>query len=616
MIKEKDKRIFLISSSFEEISLMTASSEEEEGSKTGEESHYPLGMAYLHAYLESLDYQVESQSLNNYDFKFCFEKIKKCIKEFQPHIVGLQILSVNRVSSFRIIEYIHENYPEIQIVMGGIHVSILYESILEKYPYTIAVIGEGEITFGELADALFKKNISLENINGIAFYRDGKVIVTPQRELIADLDILPFPKHEIYFKTPRLNGCIMTSRGCPFKCSFCALDTISRGIVRYRSIKNVVDEIQYMIDSFPQMNHIWIHDDTFLLNNKRVMEFCDEIKRRNIKIDFICSGRMKPLSAEMIKKMEEANFKLVCFGLESGDNGILEKCHKGITQEDAINAFHLFKNSSIIIHPFLIVGLPGENERTILETSKLVQKLQRIKYIAFENVAVLSVYPGTEVYEIAKANGMIDDSFWLTDTPTPLFTIEHSPKELFKFKKILMDYISYKNLFTFHGLQYQFKMLPYIRKYLEKNQSSLLKLFIETVFPKKISNIFFRKSRKNIPLIKETAGFEAGKVWSKLPDKGIKKIFLYGAGQHTKWLLEYFKCLAGPEVVSVLDDNAEQLKSINDIKVILPEKADIKDVDAIVLSTDRHQKVFAEKCVSLWGNNVMLIDLYEKLMIL
>jgi radical SAM superfamily enzyme YgiQ (UPF0313 family) len=458
--------ILLVSSSFEDISLITASNNKPKGIKTGHVSHYPLGLGYLHACLESCGYNVKSLFLNNYEYKICFDMVIKNISEFSPEVIGLQMLTSNRVSSYRLIEYIHGKYPEIQLVIGGIHATLMYEQLIKKYPYIIAVLGEGEITLTELVKSLTIGSCDLSSIDGIAFSRNGIVTKTRKRSLLQDLDSLPFPKHDQFFNSDRISGCIITSRGCPFSCSFCCLDAISGRKVRFRSINNVIDEIELMTNKFPTMTNIWIHDDSFLIDTKRAINFCDEIIRRKIGVEFICSSRMKPINKELINKLEQANFKQVLLGLESGDAGILKSCHKGITQKDALYTIDLFSRSTIEIYAFLIVGLPGENIRTVWNTIEFIKKLQKIKYIYYDNIALLTVYPGTEIYEIAKARGELDDDFWLTEKPTPLYTVDNHLEELFIYKELMLDHISMDRFFTKAGLSAQINMLPYIIKYL------------------------------------------------------------------------------------------------------------------------------------------------------
>ena len=460
MIKNNKDKVLLITSSFEDVPLTPAA-------RTDEDSHYPIGLAYLHSYIESKNIDVRTICLNNKPYEYCFKKVIEIIENFSPNIIGFQMLTSNRVSSYRLIEYIHKNYPKIKIISGGIHSTIMYKQLIEKYPFLIAVLGEGEITFFELIKELDKKNPNLKKIDGIAFYKNKNVVRTKPRKLIENLDTLPFPKHELFFKNnKRYSGCLLTSRGCPFSCSFCCLNPEAKRIVRFRSPKNVVDEIEYMVKNFPQITEVFIHDDSFFIDNERVIKICDEIIKRKIKINFVCSGRVKPISKEMIKKLEQANFKRVIIGVESGDNGILKACHKGINQEDILSAFKLFSKSSINLKTFLIVGLPGENIKTIKETSRFIKKLQKIKYASYGNFSnFLIVYPGTEVYEIAKSKGMLNDEFWLSDKEIPLFTAENSYEELNKLGDILLNNIAFARIITPKGFKAQFKMIPYIFVY-------------------------------------------------------------------------------------------------------------------------------------------------------
>ncbi|MFH1503099.1 MAG: radical SAM protein [Candidatus Diapherotrites archaeon] len=460
MKNSKDK-VLLVTSSCEDTPFVP------EG-RFNELSHYPIGLAYLYSYIESKGFDVKMLSHNHKSDKDCFKEVIEEIENFSPDIVGFQILTSNRVSSYHLIEYIHQNYPKIKIIVGGIHVTIMYKQLIEKYPFLIAVLGEGEITLFELIKELDKKSPNLKKIDGLGFYKNNSVMRTKPRKLIENLDTLPFPKHELFFKNPkRDSGCLLTSRGCYFSCSFCCLNPEAKRIVRFRSPKNVVDEIEYMVKSFPQMTEIFIHDDSFFSNNERVIKICDEIIKRKIKMNFVCEGRIKPISSEMIKKLEQANFKRVLLGIESGDNGILKACHKGINQEDILHAFKLFSKSSINLKTLLIIGLPGENIGTIKETVRFIKKCQKIKYVSYGNIKpLLMVFPGTEVYEIAKSKGMINDNYWLSEKVIPLYTIENSYERLKELGNILLDNIAFSRIITPKGFRAQFDMIPYLTKYL------------------------------------------------------------------------------------------------------------------------------------------------------
>jgi len=414
------------------------------------------------------------------------------IDALKPDVVGLNILTPNRVSSFIIIDNIHKKYPNINIIIGGIHSSILYKQILKRFPFLIVVIGEGEVTTSELLEKL-KNGQNIESVKGIAFVKDNTIILTSLRPLIENLDKLPFPKHEIFFHKRRTLACILTSRGCPFRCSFCVLDVVSRGRVRYRSIKNVIYEIKYLISNFPQLETIWIHDDNFLLSNKRAIEFCNEITKYKIKLTFICSGRFKPMSKKLVEALENAGFIQVLFGLESGSPKILKSCHKKITQNDVINAINILKDSLIEVTIFLIVGLYGENDITVSETISFVKKIQRIKYIYFDDIGILIIYPGTEIYSIAKDSGAIDDYYWLTDKPTPFFTIEHRIEKLHSYKERILNNIALNRIIHFNGFRNQITMLPYILKFFFKSTFFLRRVFnrnLKRKIPPKIYKFF------------------------------------------------------------------------------------------------------------------------------
>ena len=461
----KDK-ILLIATCFEEV--IDGNFRGEIKKEITDKIHYPLGLAYLTSYLESKNMKVRLLDLNYVGYDEGLNEIEDKIKKFSPDVIGLQLLCANRVSSDKVIEYIHQKYPKIKILIGGIYPTIMYKQLIRKYPFLIAVLGEGEITFEELMKELNKTKINLRKIDGIAFWDDklNDVGRTKPREVIKDLDILPFPKHELFLKGKRTSACLLTSRGCPMMCSYCCLNPECKRMVRFRSVKNVVDEIEYLVKTFPKLIEIWIHDDSFFIDNQRVIKICDEIIKRKIKTKFLCSGRMKPLCMEMIKKLEEAGFRIVMLGIESGNDEILMKAHKGINQKDIMRAFKLFAKSKITLKTFMIVGLPGETKETITETAKFIQKLQKIKYVSYGNFAnILMVYPGTEVYEIAKTKGMIDDSFWLSDKEVPLYTAENSLRTLREFGEILVNHTSYYRLRTWEGFKCQYKMIPYVIKY-------------------------------------------------------------------------------------------------------------------------------------------------------
>ena len=436
------------------------------------DSHYPLGLAYLHTYLEKFsDHEVETHFLNNVNAEICTNKIKKEIESFKPDVIGISMMTHSRISSFRVIEYIIENHPDIKLVLGGIHPTIMWEQMARRYPTTIVVIGEGEVTFGALLDG-FENDTPLEEIEGIAYFNGEEVIKTEERPLIDDLDILPAPKHEIFLFEGKHVANLLTSRGCPFKCNFCVLDNVSLRSVRFRSAENICDEIEEILAMCPSIQIIWLHDDAFMINKKRTMALCDEIIKRGIKTTFTCSARFRPVSRELVQRMEHAGFTHVLFGLESAAEEVMKGMFKGITKDHIRYATSLFAESNIKTTAFLIVGLPGETQETVDETIDFVQEMQNNNYLFYDDIGVCSIYPGAEVYNIAKRRelqvegyGPLDDDYWLTDGEVPFYECDHSYEQLAQWKEDVRDAISLARLHKPDCFLKQRKLFPSIIKY-------------------------------------------------------------------------------------------------------------------------------------------------------
>jgi anaerobic magnesium-protoporphyrin IX monomethyl ester cyclase len=391
-----------------------------------------IGLLYLDAILKKNNYEVLTRDYTYWTDEHFLEEIKKNLNEFHPDIVGISINSMTRISAYKAIKLIKEWKSDVKIIVGGIHAAILYEQLLNNFPIDTIVIGEAEETFIELLNAISNKK-NLKEIKGIAYKENGKVIKTPERELLKNLDSLPFPSYDT-FMSPKIKSVyILSSRRCPNNCSFCCLAVVSKQRWRFRSPKNVVDEIEFIVKNYPWVESIEFADDTSTLDNKRMIEICKELINRGIKRKFVCQGRIKPVSREMFYWMEKAGFVRIGFGIETGAKKLLESIHKGITKEDCFNTFNILKEfKKIEVTKNLIVGFPGETEETVNETIEFTKELQKIIKMDYFYAFPLWVYPGTEVYQIGKSKGWIDDSYWLTDKPCPNFTLEHPMEWLIK----------------------------------------------------------------------------------------------------------------------------------------------------------------------------------------
>ncbi len=320
--------------------------------------------------------------------------------------------------------------PSCKVILGGAHASSLYKQILENFPIDAVIVGEGELTISELAKAWENKK-SIKKIKGIAIKEKNRVIFNGCREPITDLDSLPFPEHELCKKTIKENKTItmITSRGCPFSCIFCSTSQFWGRRWRARSAKNVVDEIEYVKKKFPYITRIFFEDDEFTVDNQRVIDICNEIIKRKIKINWQCSSRVDTVNEEMLRKMKESGCNNISYGIESGSRKILNVIEKRITPEQIERAIKLTEKVGLHYDQFLMVGNPGENWQTVKETADFIKKFKKMNV---DSVGKLQIYPNTRVYEISKREGIIDDSYWLTKKLVPFYTFENSEDTLIK----------------------------------------------------------------------------------------------------------------------------------------------------------------------------------------
>ena len=444
---------------------------------------YPLGLAYLASSLEEAGHKVDVLWLSCFQFLLAHRLLLSELDRLHPDVLGIQMLSVNRVSSYRLIEHCLANYPELPIVVGGIHASLMAEQIVERFKKVIVVIGEGEATLLELLSAIGAGG-DLARVKGIAYWRGDAVVRTEERDLLYAIDSLPHPKHILFFdaEPERTTGYILTSRGCPFECSFCCLYPSSRRKYRERNTDDVVSEIVGLKHRYPRLRTVVILDDTFTLDNDRVVEFCQRIIALDLNIDFIAAGRVKPVAEEMLGYMEKAGFRRLEFGVETGAENLMHNNRKGITRADVEDLFRKISRFNIAIAIYLIVGLPGEDEDTVDETVSFVKNLQNIRYFCLEGLCKLWAYPGTEIYEIMKASGHISDQFWLTDRDVPYFTAEHNLSALMRFEQKMLAHLSTLKILTLDGFRYHFLDNPAtVLRFLRQNRHLAKAILVEAV---------------------------------------------------------------------------------------------------------------------------------------
>ena len=322
------------------------------------------------------------------------KEIMKEVNEFSPDIVGISCCFTIGINiALKIAK--ESKKQGYLIVLGGWHPSFDYSEIL-KYPFVDVIVrGEGEITFRELI-----QNRNLEEIKGISYKDNGNIINNPDRPLINDLNKLPLPARNLrnrksYFQIFQMPiDVIETSRGCPFKCTFCNIHLFYRGTYRTKSIERVIQELK-IISSQKKGQNVLIVDDNFTANMKRVEKICDLIIREGIKLDLICQSRIDVIknNPNVIKKMSKAGFWLFFLGIESFNQKSLNDLQKKINFRDIVEAINILHDNDIVIIGSLLVGSNFDEEEKDTDVMiKIVRKLG----IDFPLYSVMTPLPGTK----------------------------------------------------------------------------------------------------------------------------------------------------------------------------------------------------------------------------
>ncbi|MEM1531631.1 MAG: radical SAM protein [Nitrososphaerota archaeon] len=369
----------------------------------------PLGLAYLASMIKD---EHEVKIIDSNVLNYGFEDIKKELKNFGPDIVGITSTTPSIYEAYKVADIAKKVNENCIVVIGGPHVTFLPEEVLmECKSIDIVVLGEGEETFRELVNAV-ERGLPLEDVKGITFRKHEKIVVTKPRPPIKDLDEIPFPSLDILpVEKYELQGVkympIMSSRGCPFRCYFCASSRIFGGCWRCRSPKNVVEEIELIHDKFGIRNIEFV-DDTFTLSERRVEEICKEILKERLDISWGASSRVDSINRELAEKMRKAGCWIVYLGIESASQEILNKTGKRITVDQVIKAVKTLKEAGIKVLGSFILGFPEETVKTAEQTIALAKKLD-LDYAQF---SILTPYPGTSLYEYAKKNDMLLTRDW------------------------------------------------------------------------------------------------------------------------------------------------------------------------------------------------------------
>jgi len=365
--------------------------------------YFPLGLGYLAAVLRENGFY-EIDLFDPEAEKSDWEEIRERIENFDAQIVGLSCVTATYPVAKKLAKLIKSVNKKALVVVGGAHVSALpKETLKDCSAIDLVVVGEGEETFLEICQKLEKKE-SFNQIAGVAFRRGKKIFLSPPRLFNFDLDKVPFPARDLvdldHYTTPshmdigKKSVTLITSRGCPAQCTFCASRVVAGKKFRAHSPEYVIREIDYLQGKYGYQHFIF-EDDSFTIDRQRVEEICQRLIKRKKKITWSCFGRVTTVDRSLLKLMKKSGGYLIGYGIESGDQAIREKIKKGITEEQCLKALKLSKEIGLKTQAYFMIGHPGETEETVKKTIDLAIRLD--PDLVFFNPLV--PYPGTEIYD-------------------------------------------------------------------------------------------------------------------------------------------------------------------------------------------------------------------------
>lgn len=409
----------------------------------------PLGLGYL---ASSIRDEYEVKILDCIKDKIDKEKFEIYLADYDPDVIGFTLYSYNISSVREMVDAIKEKKLHTTVIIGGPHSSAIKEKIFSELPkIDFGFVGEGEIGFPELLHQIEKDTDDFDNIPGLIWQKNGNPVANKQI-FPDDLDKINFPAWDLIrpAKYPPIpNGLILEaypyapiiiSRGCPYPCTFCAAKTITGKKVRQRSVENVISEIELLIKKY-NIKEIHIEDDNFTINKEYVMNFCNEILHRNIRIKFSTPNgvRLETLDEEILKMMKKVGWYVIFSGIESGSDRILDKMKKGITTKEIREKIRIIKKVGLQTAGYFIIGYPGETVEEINKTITFSKELN----LDWAHFSFFLPLPGTEITNKLMKEKKLGKICWskLYDSKVAYSTVDIPAVQLQKLQR--MAYIHF-----------------------------------------------------------------------------------------------------------------------------------------------------------------------------
>jgi len=359
----------------------------------------PMGLALIAAVLERAGYQVTVLEANALNLR-----PGELVRLVSADVVGLTAMTPTINAAIDIARHLKKAYPDLPIILGGAHATLLPEETLDTAPeIDVIVRGEGEQTITELLPAL-RDGKAFDSIAGISYRKRGKPVNNPPRPENTDMDSLPFLAYHLLprkrYKPHPPHGralpfsAIITSRGCPYRCSYCSKPIFGNKF-RGQSPKRVIEEIAHHMKEFG-IKEFAFYDDVFTLDKKRAHAIADEIIKRGLRIHWTCETRVNLVDEKLLRRIRQAGCYSIAYGIESGSPEILNTLNKDISLEQVEEAVRLSREAGLQTIGYFMIGSPGESPETIRQTIQLAKKLR----LDFAQFAVTTPFPGTRLHDL------------------------------------------------------------------------------------------------------------------------------------------------------------------------------------------------------------------------
>lgn len=430
-----------------------------------------FGILYVAMALRKAGHQVELLDIEGH--RYSKEQVIDLIREKKPDVIGIGGLVTIYAYLLWIVPEIRKILPDVPIIVGGTIASSLKERLFQKTDVDFLVIGEGEVTAVELLREM-ETTRNFDGVRGIGFRRDGQAVFTPSRPLMDSLDDVPILDYSDIQMDKLLassNGVaqIPTQRGCPFNCTFCYNNfRVISSQVRYRPVGHVLDEIQLLQNKY-KINLFAITGECITADRQWVFDFCQEILRRGLKINYRITSRVDTIDEEMLQWLQKSGCGVISFGLESGSKKILGIMKKGISPEKAIQTLKLARKYIPELQPSIILGYIGETKETLADT------LQYCKDINVRpEMFYATPYPGTALFRMAMDKGRIPDeeAFLLSLNRSTImkpqdFNLTDMPDDVYRQEvdRVMREVNNYYRLRTFLPIENLTKLVVNLRKY-------------------------------------------------------------------------------------------------------------------------------------------------------